>query len=117
MAHELDVTYTPPSELIPIVGLGVADTTRNVNRIKKQIHLAIVRGISQAVEATIHLIEPLGSEVIVTLKVGQRTLTAEAFSGWLLDEGFIDVVGKKVWITFESGKLNLFDARSEKSIL
>ena len=55
MAHELDVTYTPPSELIPIVGLGVADTTRNVNRIKKQIHLAIVRGISQAVEATIQL--------------------------------------------------------------
>lgn len=49
MAHSLDVTYTPIS--IPVVGLGV----REIGRVKKQLHLAIVRGITKAVKATIEL--------------------------------------------------------------
>jgi len=49
MAHSLDVTYTPPS--IPIIGLGV----REKKRVEKQMHLAIVRGITAAVKAAIQL--------------------------------------------------------------
>lgn len=49
MAHQLDVTYTPPE--LPIIGLGV----RGKKRVEKQIHLAIVRGINKAVEAVENL--------------------------------------------------------------
>ncbi len=70
-----------------------------------------------AVEAEAQIIQPLGSEVIATLKVGGKTLTAEAFSGWLVDEGFRAKVEGKMWITFKQDRLNLFDALSEEAIL
>ena len=38
---------------LPIVGLGVIDKTESVSIDKKQLHLAILRGITKAVEATI----------------------------------------------------------------
>lgn len=50
-AHELDITYTPPSDLIVIEGLGV----KGVRKIKKQIHLAIIRGITKAVAEAVTL--------------------------------------------------------------
>ena len=46
IAHALDVT-------IPIIGLGVVDETESVKVIKKQLHLAVIRGITKAVDATI----------------------------------------------------------------
>lgn len=48
MSHELDVT-------LPILGLGVSDDTLGLKKIKKQMHLAIIRGITKAVETTIQL--------------------------------------------------------------
>lgn len=48
MAHDLDIT-------IPIIGLGVVDKTESVKIIKKQLHLAIIRGVTKAVVAAIHL--------------------------------------------------------------
>ena len=48
MSHELDVT-------LPILGLGIADDTPGLKKIKKQMHLAIIRGITKAVETTIQL--------------------------------------------------------------
>ena len=48
MAHSLDVT-------LPIIGLGVVDDTESVKIVKKQLHLAIIRGITAAINATINL--------------------------------------------------------------
>lgn len=48
MAHDLDIT-------IPIIGLGVVDDTESVKVVKKQLHLAIIRGITAAIEATISM--------------------------------------------------------------
>lgn len=70
-----------------------------------------------SVAAEVQLLQPLGSEVIATLRVGEKTFTAEAFSGWLVDEGFRVAAGGKVWVTFERRKLHLFDAQSEEAIL
>jgi ABC-type sugar transport system ATPase subunit len=67
--------------------------------------------------AEVQLLQPLGSEVIATLKVGEKTFTAEAFSGWLVEEGFRATGRRKVWVTFEEGKLHLFDAQTEKALL
>ena len=49
MSHKLDVTYTPSEDLVKIVGMGV----EGVDLIKKQIHLAIIRGITKAVNMVI----------------------------------------------------------------
>ena len=46
MAHKLDI-------VLPLVGLGVSDSTDDSRIIKKQLHLAILRGITKAVEMTI----------------------------------------------------------------
>ena len=46
MAHKLDIT-------LPLVGLGVSDSTDDSKIIKKQLHLAILRGITKADEMTI----------------------------------------------------------------
>lgn len=70
-----------------------------------------------AVPAEIQLLQPLGSEVIATLGVGEKSFTAEAFSGWLVDEGFRDAAGGKVWITFDRRRLHLFDAKSGETVL
>ena len=48
MPHELDIT-------LPILGLGISDDTPDVRKIKKQIHLAIIRGITKAVETAIQM--------------------------------------------------------------
>lgn len=70
-----------------------------------------------AVAAEVQLLQPLGSEVIATLKVGDKTFMAEAFSGWLFDEGFRTSTGGKVWATFDPRRLHLFDTQSEEAIL
>ena len=46
MAHALDI-------VLPLKGLGVSDSTSDSKKIKKQLHLAIVRGITKAVNLTI----------------------------------------------------------------
>jgi multiple sugar transport system ATP-binding protein len=73
--------------------------------------------VPEAVVAELQLLQPLGSEVIAILKVGEKTFTAEAFSGWLVEEGFRAIGKGTVWVTFEEGKLHLFDAQSEKALL
>jgi hypothetical protein len=59
----------------------------------------------------------MGSEVIATLKVGKKTLTAEAFSGWMVDEGFSVAAGEMVWVTLDQNKLHLFDSETEQAVL
>ena len=81
-------------------------------------HVLVHReSLAGAVAAEVQLLQPLGSEVIATLRVGEKTFTAEAFSGWLVDEGFRVAAGGKVWVTFEQGKVHLFDAQSEEAIV
>jgi len=70
-----------------------------------------------AVAAEVQLVQPMGSEVIATLKVGEKSFTAEAFSGWLVDEGFAAVAGGRVWVTFDRNKLHLFDSQTDQAIL
>ncbi len=79
--------------------------------------LSSADGISGAVAAEVQLFQPMGSEVITTLKVGEKTFTAETFAGWLVDEGFKGVTGGRVWVTFDLNRLRLFDAYSEEAML
>jgi len=74
--------------------------------------------IPGAVIAEVQLLQPMGSEVIITLKVGEKAFTAQAFSGWLVDEAFrIAAAEERLWVTFDREKLHLFDAQSEEILL
>lgn len=49
------VSVTVPEITIEIVGLGVQDGTPNVVKVKRQLHLAILRGIKRCLRAAINL--------------------------------------------------------------
>lgn len=53
-----------PEIKINIVSMGISDGTKNVERIKKQIHLAIIRGIKRCLKAAIELAEIIVPEAI-----------------------------------------------------
>lgn len=81
-------------------------------------HICVHREpVPDAIAAVLQLLQPLGSESLATLQVGEITFTAKAVSGWLVEEGFRASSEEKVWVTFDHGKLNLFDANSQKAIL
>jgi multiple sugar transport system ATP-binding protein len=65
----------------------------------------------ESIEAEIYAIEPLGSETLVDLKLGDnivKVVTSEEYSG---------MIGEKAWITIDINKIYLFDKKTEKNIL
>ena len=64
-----------------------------------------------AVEAEIYVVEPLGADVIVDLKIGENILKAES------PEGLLPNVGDRVWVSFRRNKLHIFDKKTEKAIV
>jgi multiple sugar transport system ATP-binding protein len=70
-----------------------------------------VRTSAEAVEGEVYVVEPLGSEVILDLKVQDDILKARS------PPGLLPSLGDKVWLTFQEGKVHIFDARTEKVIV
>jgi len=67
--------------------------------------------INEAFEAEIYVIEPLGSETIINLKVGNYL-----FKSRMLGE-FLGRPGEKVYVKFNVEKIHVFDKKSEKAII
>jgi len=62
-------------------------------------------------EAEVYLVEPMGMQVLVTVKLGNlqiRVLTAPPFT---------KKIGEKVKLNFNTNKIHLFDKNTEKSLL
>jgi len=57
------------------------------------------------------MIEPLGSEVIVDLKIGDYPVKARTSPDFAID------VGEKAWVGFNKEKMRLFDKKTEKAII
>jgi multiple sugar transport system ATP-binding protein len=64
-----------------------------------------------AVEAEVYVLEPLGSHIIVDLKIGENMFKAES------PEGLLANIGDKVWVSFRRNKLHIFDKKTEKAIV
>jgi ABC-type sugar transport system ATPase subunit len=65
----------------------------------------------KGIEAEIYVIEPLGREILVTVKLGDlplKVLTLPPFKA---------EIGNKVWLDFNLDKIMLFDKKTEKSLL
>ena len=66
---------------------------------------------SNLIEAEVYVTEPLGSEVIIDLKVGNNLIKART------TPDFVISMGEKVWIGFNEEKIHLFDKKTEKAII
>jgi len=77
----------------------------------EDISLGRKRAPEKFIEAEIYVTEPLGSEVIVDLKVGDNLVKAKATPDFSMS------IGEKVWIGFNKEKMHLFDKKTEKAII
>ena len=62
------------------------------------------------VQAEVEVVEPLGRENIFHLRINDRTLIAVSITNKNLN------VGKKVWISFDTDRIHIFDKISQKKI-
>ncbi|MEE9586316.1 MAG: ABC transporter ATP-binding protein [Nitrososphaerales archaeon] len=60
-----------------------------------------------AIEAEVYLTEPLGSEIILILKLGGNIVSAKVEAGTEVK------IGEKVWITFDKKKIHIFNKPGE----
>jgi multiple sugar transport system ATP-binding protein len=63
------------------------------------------------VEGEVYIIEPLGSEVILDLTVGNNIIKVKA------NPDFAVSIGERVWIGLNMEKIHLFDKKTEKAII
>jgi len=62
-------------------------------------------------EAEVYVTEPLGSEVIVDLKIGDDLVKVKTGPDFAMN------IGEKVWIGLNKKKMHLFDKKTEKAII
>jgi multiple sugar transport system ATP-binding protein len=96
--QEIIKAKSTSSELV--LGLKPEDITVNKERFS-----------SECIEAIVYLVEPLGSETIADLRVGEDLIKAKISPDLELH------MGEKVWIKFDEKKMHLFDGKTERSIL
>jgi multiple sugar transport system ATP-binding protein len=65
--------------------------------------------VPEGIECEVYAVEPLGSEVIVDLRLGEALLKAKLPT-------FPGMAGERVWMSFNHAKINLFDRKSGKAI-
>jgi len=65
----------------------------------------------QAILAEVYVVEPLGTENIINLKIGEYIIKARCVPS------FLPKIGEKVWVKVKRGKLRLFDRETEENIL
>jgi multiple sugar transport system ATP-binding protein len=65
--------------------------------------------VPEGIECEVYAVEPLGSEVIVDLRLGEALLKAKLPT-------FPGMAGERVWMSFNHAKINLFDKKSGKAV-
>jgi multiple sugar transport system ATP-binding protein len=61
------------------------------------------RPMEGAVASEVYVVEPLGSEAIVNLKIGDNVIKAKSSAD------FGGAIGRKVWLSFNASKMAIFD--------
>jgi ABC-type sugar transport system ATPase subunit len=64
-----------------------------------------------SIKSEVYVTEPLGSEVIIDLKVGEEIIKVKTINELDLK------IGDFVWIKFDESKMHIFDKKTEKAIL
>ena len=63
------------------------------------------------IEGEVYVLEPLGSEIILDLKVGENLIKAKTPPDFRVD------TGDRVWLSFDTNKIHVFDKKTEKAIV
>jgi multiple sugar transport system ATP-binding protein len=69
------------------------------------------RPSGDAVEAEVYVVEPLGAQIIVDLKIGDNMAKG------MNPEGAILHIGDKVWVTFRKNKMHIFDKKTDTALV
>ena len=77
----------------------------------EDISLGKKRTPKKIVEAEVYVTEPLGSEIIVDLKVGDNLVKVKTTPDFEIS------IGEKAWIGFDKEKMHLFDKKTGKAII
>ena len=70
-------------------------------------HEAVARGI----EAEVYMYEPLGSEVIADLKIGQDLVKAKSSPDFKLK------IGERLWVTVDEDAIHIFDKATSETLI
>ena len=73
------------------------------------VHKQRVR--AEPIKAEVYVAEPLGSEVILDLKIGDSLVKAKTSPDFKLS------ISEKIWVTFNKEKMHIFDRKTEKVII
>lgn len=65
----------------------------------------------ESIETEVYAIEPLGSETLIDLKIGDKIIKV------VTSEEYIGRIGDKAWINIDTNKIYLFDRKTEENIL
>jgi len=76
----------------------------------EDISMGKSRSRGEFIEAEVYVIEPLGSEIIVDLKLGENLLKAKTGPTTRVH------VGEKVWMGFNRNRMHIFDKKTTKAI-
>jgi multiple sugar transport system ATP-binding protein len=99
------------SELAPVVKEKSTSSEVVLGVRPEDTLVQVDRPRGDAVEAEFYVVEPLGADVIVDLKIGENILKAES------REGLLPKVGNIVRVSFRMNKLHIFDKKTEKAIV
>lgn len=77
----------------------------------EEISLKKKRVSKSFIEGEVYVTEPLGSEVIIDVKVGDSLIKVRTSADFDVN------IGEKVWIEFEKDKMHIFDKKTEKAII
>jgi len=64
-----------------------------------------------SIKTEVYVVEPLGSEVIIDLKIDGNIIKAKSSEELKL------AIGDKVWMRFDENKIHIFDKKTEKTII
>ena len=99
------------SEFADIIRQKSSSTELKIGLRPEDIMVESTRPRTEAVEAEVYVVEPLGSKIILDLKVGQNLLRARSPPDSTLS------FGDKVWLTFRKNRMHIFDTKSENAIV
>ena len=65
----------------------------------------------RSIEGLVYVLEPLGRDLIVNVKIGEHIIKAIANPGLMLTPG------QKIWLVIDYDKIHIFDKKTEKAII
>ena len=88
-----------------------ATTSEVVFGIRPEDILIYKKKLPEAFESEVYVAEPLGSELLVNLKIGEYLVKVKA------DPSLTVEMGERIWVQFRKQKMHVFDKKTEKFII